>query len=173
MTVQDLQPTEYNVFYKTYIDLVSKNITLIDGFYEGESHIVSFFETLPENLLNYSYAEGKWTIKEVLQHVIDTERIFMHRCFRIARHDSTALTGFDQNTYVSPSQAQQKSLEQLIAEYKAERQRSIVLLKSLSITDLTFIGNANGNAMSARSAAFSTLGHEIWHINIIKNRYMH
>lgn len=171
MTVSDLQDSEYNLFYRTYINLVPKDVTLVKGFYEGEKKVVNFFNAIPKDLLNYKYDVDKWTVKEVFQHIIDTERVFMHRCFRIARRDLTTLTGFEQNDYIQPSLAKHKTLEALIEEYQATRRSAIVLLKSLSVDDLTFIGNANGSFMSSRSAAFSVLGHEIWHLNIIKTRY--
>jgi hypothetical protein len=172
MTTKDLKEAEINPFYKNYINKVSKEINLIDGFNEGLQNVLQFFQSIPAEKLEYKYAEDKWTTKEVLQHIIDTERIFMYRCFRIARHDKTALAEFNQNVYIEPSQANSKSMESLLSEYKIVRQNSIVLLNSLCDEDLKFIGTASGNVMSARSAAFSTIGHEIWHIDIIKERYL-
>ena len=131
-----------------------------------------FFKSIPKEKLEYKYADDKWTIKEVFQHIIDTERIFMYRCLRIARHDKTALAGFEQNDYIIPSKANSKSIESLLEEYRTTRQYSIVLLKSLSDEDLKYIGQASDNVMSARSTAFSTIGHEIHHVNIIEERYL-
>lgn len=172
MTTKDLKSTEFNPFYKGYIDKVSDEIHLIDGFKEGLNEILHFFQSIPSDKLDYKYAEDKWTIKEVFQHIIDTERIFMYRCLRIARHDKTPLAGFNQNDYIEPSHANTKSIEILLQEYALVRKNSILLLHSLSDTDLKFIGAASGNVMSARSAAFSTIGHEIWHVDIIKERYL-
>lgn len=172
MTTAHLKTTEYHEYYSRYINLVSKETTLLDGFKEDANMVIQYFEAIPSDKLDYAYAEGKWTIKEVFQHLIDTERIFQHRCFRIARHDKTRISGFEQDDYIEPSQANHKSIETLIEEFKAVRQSFIVLLKSLSDTDLKFIGNANGADMSARAAAFTVLGHSIWHINVIKERYL-
>ena len=122
--------------------------------------------------MEYKYAAGKWSIKEVFQHIIDTERVFLYRCFRIARHDKTPLTGFEQDDYIVPSKANSKSIESLLEEYQTVRQNSIVLLKSLSETDLKHLGNASDHMLSARAAAFMTLGHEIHHIEVIKERYL-
>ena len=143
-----------------------------DGFYLGLKNVTDFFKSISNDKLTYKYAEDKWTIKEIFQHIIDTENIFMYRCLRIARHDQTPLAGFDQNDYILPSLANKKSIELLLEEYQAVRQNFIVLLKSLSETDLNFVGNANGSNLSARSAAFIILGHELWHTKIIKERYL-
>ncbi|MEM9869328.1 MAG: DinB family protein, partial [Bacteroidota bacterium] len=98
--------------------------------------------------------------------------IFMYRCFRIARNDKTELAGFNQNEYVEPSGASKKNMEQLLAEFQAVRQSSISLVTSFTNTDLQNVGIANGAAMSARAAAFTVTGHEIWHMDIIKERYL-
>ncbi|AUP81107.1 DinB family protein [Flavivirga eckloniae] len=172
MKTSDLKTTEYHDYYGRYISLVPKEVTLIDGFKRDLDMVLQFFESIPSDKLNYSYAAGKWSIKEVFQHLIDTERIFQNRCFRFARHDKTAISGFEQDDYIEPSQANNKSLELLVEEFKAVRQSFMVLLKSLNDTDLKFIGNASGLNMSARAAAFTILGHSIWHINVIKERYL-
>lgn len=172
MTTKDLNASEYNLFYSTYIDLIPKELELIKGFNLGLQHVTDFFKSISNDKLTFKYAEDKWTVKEVFQHIIDTERIFMYRCLRIARHDQTPLAGFDQNDYILPSLANNKSIELLLVEYQASRQNFIVLLKSLSETDLKFVGNANGSSLSARAAAFIILGHELWHIKIIKERYL-
>ena len=172
MTSSQLNPSEYHTFYKTYIDLIPNDLELIEGYKRGLKLYENFFQELSIDKLYYKYAEGKWTIAEVLQHVIDTERIFIYRCFRIARHDNTPLAGFDQDVYINPSQANNKSLDSLMEEYKITRQNSIVILKNLREDDLKFMGNTDGKAMSARAAAFAVLGHELWHLNILKERYI-
>ncbi len=172
MTIKDLKQSEFNEYYGRYIDKLSNNITLVDGFKVGADNVLQFFQSIPSDKLNYKYAEGKWSVKEVFQHLIDTERIFMHRCFRIARHDETALAGYNQNIYIEPSNADNKSIESLIEEFKIVRQNSISLLQSLKQDDLEFIGNANNDAMSARAAAFTVIGHDIWHMGVIKELYL-
>lgn len=172
MTVKNLQSNEFDIYYERYIDKLKDNTSLIEGFIEGKNEIISFFKSLPNEKLNYKYQSDKWSIKEVFQHLIDTERIFMYRCFRIARRDRTALTGFDQNIYVSPSMANKKSIEDLLDEFTTNRNNSIALLKSLTEDDLCFIGNSNGANMSARAAAFTVIGHDIWHTEVIKQKYL-
>lgn len=172
MKVTELSPLECNAYYETYTNKVSKDITLIDGFIDAKNSVVDFFKSIPERKLEYQYASDKWSIKEILQHIIDTERVFMYRCFRIARHDTTPLAGFEQDDFINPSNANKKTLDDLLEEYKTVRESFIVLLKSLNITDLKFIGHASGNPLSARAAAFIILGHEIHHIDVIKDRYL-
>ena len=172
MLITELQPTEFDVYYKRYIDKLPLNISLLKSFSEGKENTINFFSNIKKEKLEYRYQPEKWSVKEILQHQIDTERIFMNRCFRIARRDTTALSGFDQNIYIEPSGAHQKSIENLIIEFSINREHSINFLSSISNEDLCFIGNANGNAMSARAAAFVIPGHDIWHQEIIKERYL-
>ncbi len=172
MTTKDLKQNEFDKYYERYINKLPNDLPLIEGFKIGTDNVLQFFQSMPSEKLNYKYAEGKWSIKEIFQHIIDTERVFMHRCFRIARHDKTALAGFDQNIYIEPSRAADKSIACLIDEFKSVRQSSIVLLQSLKPDDLECIGNANDNAMSARAAAFMVIGHDIWHMEVIKERYL-
>ena len=172
MKVTNLRTTEYNEFYAGYIGKVPKNWTLKKGFDLGKTEVVAFFKAIPNDKLEYRYAENKWTVKEVFQHIIDTERVMGYRCFRMARHDATAMAGFEQDDYIKPSKANQKSMDILVNEYLSVRQSTNALIQSLSNEDLEFVGNANGAAMSARAVAFMILGHEIWHIDIIKALYL-
>lgn len=172
MTKTDLNTSEFDTYYSRYIAKISDKTTLRKGFETGKNTVINFFESIPDEKLEYRYQPDKWSIKEVFQHLIDTERIFMYRCFRIARQDTTALTGFDQNIYVAPSNAHHKSIENLLSEFTINRANSISLLNSLSDEDLSFIGNSNGGDMSARAAAFTILGHDIWHMEVIEDKYL-
>ena len=172
MKVTDLSTSEYHTFYANYMRQVPKDVNLIAGFKGGSEQLVAFFKQIPSSKLEYRYAEDKWSIKEVLQHIIDTERIFLYRCFRIARQDKTELAGFEQDDYILPSKANSKSIEDLLEEYQTVRQNAIVLLKSLSAPDLKQLGHASGSKLSARAAAFMILGHEIHHMAVLKERYL-
>lgn len=172
MTVQDLQQTEYNEYYSRYINKVSKDTSLIKGFEDDRKMVVDFFSSVPENKLEYRYQPEKWTIKELLQHIIDTERIFIYRFLRISRNDKTALAGFDQDIYIDPSMANNKSLEELINEFNSTRYYSINLIQSISDENLKNIGTASDSTISARACAFILLGHSVWHIEVIKERYL-
>ncbi|WP_281540660.1 DinB family protein [Maribacter aestuarii] len=172
MTTNDISPEEFDSYYGRYIYKLDDNLSLQDSFENGKIKIVNFFGNIPEDKLSYRYNTDKWNCKEILQHLIDTERIFMYRCFRIARHDKTELAGFNQNIYIQPSRANEKSLDELIQEFQAGREHSLSLLNSLSDTDLIQVGSANGGPMSARAAAFTITGHEIWHMEIITEKYL-
>lgn len=172
MTISDVVQTEYNAYYQNYLNMVSNETDLLEGFNNNTHHVLDFFQSVPSQKLNSAYAEGKWTLKEVFQHLIDTERVFQYRCFCIARCDKTALPGFDENAYVPSSKVKIKSIESLIEEFRAVRHSFMVLLTSLNDEDLQTIGTVNGNAMSARAAAFIVLGHYLWHIKVIKERYL-
>lgn len=172
MTKSEIQQEEYNEYYTGYLNLIDDNTELIDGYYQDKKMMEDLINSIPEDKLNYRYQPEKWSVSEVFQHLIDTERIFMYRCFRIARNDKTELAGFDQDEYIIPSEANSKSKEQLLEEFTSNRNYSISLLKSLSEKNLGFVGNANGGAVSARAAAFIVLGHDMHHSNIIKERYL-
>ncbi|QNM86002.1 DinB family protein [Polaribacter pectinis] len=172
MIKKDLQPKEYNEYFSRYIHKVSNETALISGFEEDKKMVIDFFTSIPKEKLEYRYQPEKWTIKEMLQHIVDTERIFMYRLLRIARKDTTALAGYEQDDYVDPSEANQKSLEELIHEFTITRLYSINLINSISDENLKNLGKASGSTISARACAFILLGHSIWHIEVIKERYL-
>lgn len=172
MTKSDLNPSEFDNYYLRYIDKLSNKTEIRKGFADGEIALIDFFKSIPKEKWTYRYQPEKWSVKEVFQHLIDTERIFMYRCFRIARRDKTDLAGYDQDIYIKPSEADHKSIESLLTEFTLNRKHSISLLNSLTDEDLSFTGNSSGNAMSARAAAFTVIGHDIWHMEVIQNNYL-
>ena len=172
MKTKDLNPAEFNPYYATYINQVPEDQSLIEGFQKGKEAVVQFFKSIPQEKLGYRYSEDKWSIKEILQHIVDTERIFMYRCLRLGRNDATPLAGFDQNVYVEPSMADDKDLDTILNEYTTTRDSFVALVEGLSDENLAFIGTASGGAMSAKATAFIILGHEIHHMRVIKERYL-
>lgn len=172
MNLSDVNPEEYSSNNGGYINRLPKDLELIKSFNDDYKAVLELFQSLPSDKWDYKYAPDKWSLKELFQHMIDTERIFIYRCFRISRHDKTPLTGFDQDDYMLPSEAHKKSVENLLEEFQAVRTNSLVLLKSLNDTNLKFIGIVNGNPLSARAAAFNIIGHNMWHIHIINERYL-
>ena len=172
MKKQELQPTEFNEFYTGYLSKIPDNTSLKKGFEDDKENIIKFFSSISKDKLEYRYQPGKWSIKEVLQHIIDTERIFMYRVLRIARKDITPIEGFDQDIYIKPSGANDKTIEALLEEFKTTRLYSINLLNSISNENLCSIGVANNSPASARACAFILLGHSVWHMDIIKERYL-
>jgi uncharacterized damage-inducible protein DinB len=121
---------------------------------------------------DYRYAEGKWTIKDIIQHVIDTERIFAYRALRISRNDITPLPGFEENDYVENTKANERGIQDLLAEFSAVRYATLFLFKSFSEEQLKRIGTASGTAISVRAIGFIIIGHQKHHQNVFQERYL-
>ncbi len=172
MIKQELKSSEYNNYYARYIDKVANETELLSGLENDKKMVIDFFSSISKEKLTYRYQPEKWNSKELLQHIIDTERIFMYRLLRIARKDTTALAGFDQDIYIKPSEASNKSIGELIHQFVVTRLYSINLISSISDENLKNIGTASDSIISARACAFILLGHSIWHIEIIKERYL-
>jgi uncharacterized damage-inducible protein DinB len=130
-----------------------------------------FFKNIPEEKAPYRYAEGKWSVKEMLQHIIDTERIFGYRALSIARKDTTPLPGFDENTYANASKAGERSLAGLIEELKAVRTSTDLLLKSFTEDDLQQTGITNGHPNTVNAIGYIIFGHILHHKKILEERY--
>lgn len=171
MKTSELKPTEFNPYYGKYIARVGA-IELIEGLQVSLETTLDFIQAIPEDKLAYRYAKDKWTIKEIVQHIIDTERVFCYRALRFARMDKTPLPGFNQDDYIAPSHANSRSISNLIAEYIAVRQASISLFSNLRDDMLKHIGEASHSPMSARACGFIIIGHEAHHCHVIKERYL-
>jgi hypothetical protein len=119
----------------------------------------------------YAYAEGKWTVKEVLQHIIDTERIMAYRALRFSRKDATELPGFDENSFSDNAFANTRSMQHILEELVLIRKSTIALYQSFNDEQLLFLGTANGNKNCAATIGFFTIGHALHHLNVIQERY--
>lgn len=171
MTTEQLTLLEYNSFYQTYIDKAS-GFDLLSGFQYSMEELYRFFLDFPDDRLDYQYEEGKWTVKEVVQHLIDTERIFAYRALRIGRGDKIPLSGFDQDNYIEPSEAANRDFENLIREYVAVRKSTEFLFNNFPLNALTNKGVVNNSEISVRAIGFIILGHEQHHLLILKERYL-
>ena len=171
MTPSQILPYEYNPFYKGYLDLVDA-ISLSESLNSGLQNSITFFHSIPKEKLDYQYAQGKWTPKDILQHISDTERVFAYRALYFARNNDAVLEGFEENIFAENAQAVNKTLTQLLDEYITVRNASISLFQSFNYNQLEAIGIANGNRMSVRAAGFIICGHAIHHSKIIKERYL-
>lgn len=172
MKKEDLNTTEYNEYIGGYIHKLNDATELLTGYQEDKKMIIAFFTSVPNNKLTYRYQPEKWSVKEVFQHIIDTERIFMYRLLRIARNDKTALPGYDQDIFIEPSGANAKSIDVLLKEFEITRAYSINVLESLTDANFKNMGTVSGSQISARACAFLLLGHSIWHIEVLKERYL-
>ena len=121
---------------------------------------------------DYRYAEGKWTIKDIIQHLIDSERVFAYRAMRFARNDNTILPGFDENSYADATNAGNRSIQELLTEMALVRQCTITLFKSFTKDDLLKMGTASDNKVSVRALGFIIIGHQNHHIEIFTERYL-
>ncbi|WP_298540509.1 DinB family protein [uncultured Aquimarina sp.] len=162
---------EYNPYYGVFIDQ-AENANIVTGLQQSKQKFIDFVNAISDEKLTYAYAEGKWTVAEVLQHIIDTERIFSYRALRFARNDKSPLIGFDQDEYVPNSNANNYSKKEFIEDFEAARNNSIGLFKSFTQNMLTEIGEASGSPMSARAAGYILSGHQKHHLNVIKDRYL-
>ncbi|WP_420322475.1 DinB family protein [Flagellimonas sp.] len=171
MLVSELSPSEYNPFYHNYVLSVGENTLLVE-LEEGRDRLISFLENLSEDKLGYAYADGKWTLAELLVHIIDAERVFQYRALRFARNDKTALAGFDQDVYVPQSNAGARSRQNIIDEYRAVRESTLSLFRSFDDEALKRVGIASGSEMSTRAMGFIICGHQAHHFKIIHERYL-
>ena len=165
--------TEYAPYFQRYMQLsVLKGKTIIENLESAQDEFERVLGNLPDSKHSYSYASGKWTLKELIQHVIDTERVFCYRALSFARNDQTALPGFDQDVFVDNDTANERDYYDLLDEMKVLRKSSIQLFKSFSKEALLRIGVASNNKMSVRALGYLFSGHQIHHINIVKERYL-
>ncbi len=171
MLIAPPSAAEYAPYYHTYISKVTSS-DLIEALIENQAGFVSFTKSLPAEKGNYKYAEGKWTVKEVIIHLTDAERIFAYRALRFARNDKTDLAGFDENTYVPESFAHNRSLTDVIQEWESVRAASLTLFKSFSAETALRVGFANGKEISVRALGYIIIGHTVHHQGVIADRYL-
>ncbi len=162
---------EYASFYKNYVALATGNI--INEVITNHSKIISeFYNNLPDAKADYAYAKDKWTIKDLLQHLIDAERIFVYRATRFARKDNQALLGFEENDYAQNANAASRTLQSLKDELLALRTSTNLFLENLNDEQLAQSGAANTNLITVNAIAFIIFGHLLHHKNIIEERYL-
>jgi uncharacterized damage-inducible protein DinB len=171
MNLNELTNQEYSSFNATYIKAL-EDVNLIEELESGLNQMVSFMSSIPADKLEYRYAEDKWTIKDILLHLIDAERIFAYRALRIGRGDKTPLAGFEENDYVPNAMANCRSLESLLEEFQFVRNSTLSLFNSFSNEQLLYLGTASDNTISVRAIGFVISGHQKHHLKIIKERYL-
>ncbi len=171
MKIKELKKSDYPEYYQQYTGLLP-DLDLTELLQTQKEAMLGLFNSAEKDVdLNFKYAEGKWTIAEVLQHMLDTERIFQYRALCISRKDQRSLPGFDQDKYVSAAKANERSLADFIDEYKAVRDSTIFLFKSFSPEMMQYIGLSNGQDLSAGAAGFIIAGHEKHHLKLFKGNY--
>lgn len=165
------QPGDYAPFYQKYVELVPDE-NIVQLLAQAKAEVIGFLQNLPPDKWDYRYAEGKWSIREVMLHLMDSERIFTYRALRIARNDETPMAGFDQDAYVPNSNAVNRSWESIISEYAAVRESSIQLFGNFIPEMWQNTGLANNYSVSALALAYITYGHERHHLKVIQDRYL-
>lgn len=171
MNSNELPVNEYSKFNATYIQAI-ENVELFEELEISLHSFIKFVQNIPMDKFDYSYAEGKWTIKEIIQHVIDTERIFAYRALRISRNDKTPLPGFEENDYAVNTDAKSRSIQNLLTEFSAVRHSNLLMFKSFSDEQLTRIGTASENTISVRAIGFILIGHQKHHQKVFEERYL-
>ena len=158
-------------FYQRYVDRFDGQ-TVAAGMAVAGNQAVDFYKGIPSELYNYRYADGKWTIKEVLAHIIDGERIFAYRALRFARNDQTELPGFDENQYATEMNIEERSFPALIEEFMNVRSTSVDLWTGFSDEMLNRKGVASGVEFSVEDIGKILVGHEKHHRNVVVERYL-
>lgn len=171
MKLDQLPVNEYATFYAGYIQAL-ENVELIEELEICVHEFIKFVQNIPMDKFDYRYAEGKWTIKDIIQHLIDAERIFSYRALRISRNDKTPLPGFDENFYVDNTNANDRSIQDLLTELAVVRQSTLSLYKSFTQEQLARIGTASDKEVSVRAIGFIIIGHQKHHQKIFEERYL-
>lgn len=158
-------------FYRDYIQSVLDD-DYLDLLSKVFADAIAIFNDVSEEKANYAYQKGKWTIKDILQHIIDSERIFSFRMVAISRGEKQAILGYDHNDYVACAKAKNRSFDSLLKEYKNLHQSTNDLIASFSTEMLQMAGNANGSSIKVIDLIYINGGHQKHHINVLKERYL-
>ena len=165
------QSGDFNNYAQIYVDATTGE-TVAELLANHSKVILDFVEAISESKASFSYADGKWTVKQLLQHMIDTERIFSYRAVTFARRDTVSLFGFDENEYANAATAAHRTLIDLKKEFSLLRQSTDLFLLSLTDEDLTQIGMASNHVVTVNAIAFIIFGHNLHHIKILQDRYL-
>jgi uncharacterized damage-inducible protein DinB len=165
------QPGEYAPFAAGYIALVSEG-DVTERLEQQQQISFELFSQLSDEKAGYAYADGKWTIKEVLGHLIDAERVFVYRAMCIARGEQQSLPGFEQDDYVAQSAVSRRNIREMAEEFKILREANLYFVKSLSTEQANRLGMANSKPTSVRALIHIMAGHELHHLIILKERYL-
>lgn len=171
MKASELTSADYLPFSQPYIDVVG-DADLMELMRRQQNNFPQFIESIPESKLHYAYGEDKWTVLEVLVHILDAERVFQYRALRFARKDPTPLPGFDQDIYVPNSLAGQRTKKDIIEEYRIVRGSTIALFAPFDEEILRRAGTASNGRMTVGALGFMCCGHQKHHRNILREKYL-
>jgi uncharacterized damage-inducible protein DinB len=171
MESNQLHVNEYAAFYSPYINALG-NVDLIEELEICLHDFIKFVQNIPMDKFDFRYAQGKWTIKDIIQHLIDAEHVFSYRALRISRNDKTPLPGFNENDYVDNTNSNARSIQGLLTEFSALRQSTLLLFKSFSEEQLKRMGIASNADVSVRAIGFIIIGHQKHHQKVFQERYL-
>ena len=162
---------EYDPYYERYVSLV-ENDDIIDTLAAQPAALQDLIAAMPEDKGTFAYAEGKWSIKELLGHLIDGERMFAYRLFRISRGDKTPIEGFEQDGYIENAHSNTRSFAELLEEFALLRRANMIFFNNLTDDGWARVGTANNVKVSVRALVYIMAGHIEHHLNILKERYL-
>ncbi len=157
---------------KNYFKYIEGEENLMQTLQGQREIFITFLKNIPKDKWDYRYAEGKWSIKGVVSHIIDTELIFQYRSLRASRHDATPMEGFDENAYDLTANLENRLPEQMIKQFEATRNSTLALFDGMNESNLDFVGSGNNQPFSARTGGWLMVGHAIHHMNVIQERYL-
>lgn len=164
--------TEYALYYENYVGLVPVETSVLDQLKVSAKEVTALYKSLSVEQLTTPYQSGKWSLKDLLMHLIDVERVFVYRAMRFARMDRTPLPFFDENEFAKQAQADKIPLSKLLKEYNANRNLTIAFFNNLTAKQVERAGIASQYTMTVRACAWIITGHELHHRNIIAERYL-
>jgi uncharacterized damage-inducible protein DinB len=170
--IEKPRPDEYPPYASMYIDLLPDDGMLLRHLEADRAELTELVRAIPPERLRHRYAPGKWSISEVLVHVVDDERIYAYRALRFARGDATELPGFEQDDYALASRADERPIASIMAELDAVRRASIALFAGLPEAAFARGGVANGTRVTVRALAYHMAGHARHHVNLLRTRYL-
>jgi len=163
--------TEYNAYYQPYVD-ESPGEDVLAALAAQRDSTAALLAKVPEARAGHRYAPGKWSIREVIGHLADAERVFSYRALRVARADVTPLASFDENAWMAPANFERRTLADVAAELRAVRESTLALFRSFDAEAWPRVGTASNHPISARALAWIISGHEAHHLRVLKERYL-
>jgi uncharacterized damage-inducible protein DinB len=162
---------EHAPYYSRYVDLVPDG-DVVDYLGRQEAEATAFFRSIPPELHDHRYAEGKWSVKEVVGHLADCERVFSYRALRFGRGDTTPIAGFDENLWAANARFSEMDFATVVEEWRSVRNATLALLRGYNADEMLRRGKANDQEVSVRALAWIVAGHVIHHSTLLRERYL-
>lgn len=170
MIVQKPNENTYPAFYRGYVGMF-KECAILEVLTTQKNEILAYYQNISQERGRYAYAEGKWTVQELLGHIIDTERVFAYRLMCISRGDKTCFPSFEQDDYMKTGNFNNRTLASLIEEFDAVRTATVVLVKNISQSSLDIDGEVKAGKITPRALLYIIAGHAQHHFNVLKQKY--